>query len=64
VGPKIGQHRKIDPAHLLGKGFMGERRVDAYAQDLSITGFEFLSVFFEAAEFPLSTAGKIERIKC
>ncbi len=43
---------------------MGERRVDAYAQDLSITGFEFLSVFFEAAEFPLSTAGKIERVKC
>ena len=64
VRPKIRQHRKIDPAHLLGKRFVGKRRIDAYAQDLSITGFEFFAIPFEAAELPLSAAGKIERIKC
>jgi hypothetical protein len=30
---------------------------------LSIPGFEFLSILFEAAEFALSAAGEIERIK-
>ena len=47
--PKVRQHGKIDTAHSFGKYFMRENRVNADAQHLSIPGFEFLAIFFEAA---------------
>ena len=47
VRPKVGQHGKIDAAHLLGKSFVGKRRVNAYAQHLSVSGLEFFAVLFE-----------------
>jgi hypothetical protein len=42
---------------------VGKWRVNTDAQDLSIARLEFLSIFLEAAQFPLSTARKIEWIK-
>jgi len=63
VRPEIRKHREIDSTHLFGKGFVRKRRVNAYAQDLSIAGLEFFSIFFEAAQFPLSASRKIEWIK-
>jgi hypothetical protein len=42
---------------------MRERRVDANAQNLSISSLEFLAIGFEVRKLLLSTAGKIERIK-
>ena len=63
MGPEVRKHREIDAAHLFSKGFVRERRIDAYAQYLSISGFEFFSILFEAAELALSAAGEIERIK-
>jgi hypothetical protein len=43
---------------------MRKRRVNTYAQDLSISGLEFFSIFFEAAQLPLSASREIEWIKC
>jgi hypothetical protein len=63
VRPKVREHRKSNSTHLLGKGFVRERRVHAYAQNLSISGFEFLAILFEAAELSLSATGKVERIE-
>ena len=42
---------------------MRERRVDANAQNLSISSLEFLAIGFEVRKLLLSTAGKIKRIK-
>ncbi len=61
--PEIRQHREIDAAHFLGKYFVRENRINAYAQDLSVTGFEFPSIFFEATEFAFSPTREIERVK-
>jgi hypothetical protein len=42
---------------------MGKRGVHAYAQNLSISGFEIFAISFEAAELPLSPTGKIEGVE-
>lgn len=63
VRPKVREHRKPDSTHLFGKGFVRKRRVHAYAQNLSISGFEFFAILFEAAELALSAAGEVERIE-
>lgn len=63
VGIEIREHGKVNPSHLFGKRFMGKRRINAYAQHLSVPRFEFLALGLEAGQFPLSTAGKIQRIK-
>jgi hypothetical protein len=42
---------------------MGEYRIHAYAQDLSVAGLESLLVGLEVPQLLLSAAGEIERIK-
>jgi hypothetical protein len=49
VRPEIRQHREINAAHSFGKYFVCKNGIDTYAQNLSVAGFEFLAVFFEAA---------------
>jgi hypothetical protein len=47
--PEIREHREVDATHSFGKYFVRKNGIYAYAQNLSVTGFEVLSVFFEAA---------------
>jgi hypothetical protein len=47
--PEIRQHREVDATHSFGKYFVRKNRIDTYAQNLGVSGFEFLAVFFEAA---------------
>ena len=47
--PEVRQHREVDATHSFGKYFVRENGIDTYAQNLSVAGFEFLAVFFEAA---------------
>lgn len=47
--PEVRQHREVDATHSFGKYFVRKNRIDTYAQNLSVAGFEFLAVFFEAA---------------
>jgi hypothetical protein len=47
--PEVRQHREVDAPHSFGKYFVRKNRIDTYAQNLSVAGFEFLAVFFEAA---------------
>ncbi len=42
---------------------MRENRINTYAQNLSVPGLEALPISFEAAQFLLSAAGKIEGIE-
>ena len=49
MGPEIRQHGEVDPTHSFGKYFVRKNGIDTYAQNLSVAGFEFLPVFFEAA---------------
>jgi hypothetical protein len=63
MGPEIGQHRKINSTHFFRERFVRERRINAYAQDLSVSGLELFPLLFEVGEFLLSAAGEIERVK-
>lgn len=47
--PEVRQHREVDAPHSFGKYFVRKNRIDTYAQNLSVAGFEFLAIFFEAA---------------
>jgi hypothetical protein len=47
--PEIRQHWEVDATHPFGKYLVRKNGINAYAQDLSIAGFEFLAVSFEAA---------------
>jgi hypothetical protein len=42
---------------------MGKRRINAYAQDLSVSGLELLAVGFEVGQLLLSAAGKVQRVE-
>ena len=47
--PEIRQHWEVDATHPFGKYLVRKNGINAYAQDLSVAGFEFLAVSFEAA---------------
>src|SRR5258705_6447306 len=62
VSSPVTQQREGD-ADRIGKGFVGERAVHAYTQDLGVGGFQFFQILLEGLHLLRSTARKGKNIK-